>query len=150
MPSSLPGDPTRLLVAGDTHGNWLHWQRVLLPAARKHQVGGIVQLGDFRYWPMTGEGLDYLAWLSAELDEDDVRVIFLDGNHEDHKTLRQLPTRPGGIVDHGPYPLDSARPSVHLARRPLPCSWWGLLNRPAVPEAGLRALGVVQGRGYHP
>ena len=99
MPSPLPGDPTRLLVAGDTHGNWLHWKNVLLPAARKHQVDGIVQLGDFGYWPLTGEGLNYLAWLSAELDDDDLRIVFVDGNHEDHKALRKLPTRPDGFVE---------------------------------------------------
>ncbi|MGA9776510.1 MAG: hypothetical protein WBU92_11430 [Candidatus Dormiibacterota bacterium] len=56
MPSSLLSAPTRLLVAGDTHGNHLPWERVLLPAARKHRVEGIVQLGDFGYWPLTGEG----------------------------------------------------------------------------------------------
>ncbi|MDA8330353.1 MAG: metallophosphoesterase [Candidatus Dormibacteraeota bacterium] len=99
MPSPLPGDPTCLLVAGDTHGNDLHWKHVLLPAARKHHVGGIVQLGDFGYWPLTGEGRDYLAWLSSELDDDDLRVVFVDGNHEDHKALRQLPTRPDGFVE---------------------------------------------------
>ena len=99
MPSPVHGDPTRLLVAGDTHGNHLHWKHVLLPAAREHQVDGIVQLGDFGYWPLTGEGLNYLAWLSAELDDDDLRVIFVDGNHEDHKALRQLPTRPDGFVE---------------------------------------------------
>jgi predicted amidohydrolase len=43
MPSPLPSDPTRLLVAGDTHGNYLHWKRVLLQAAREHHVDGIVQ-----------------------------------------------------------------------------------------------------------
>ena len=99
MPSPLPGDPARLLVAGDTHGNWLHWTRVLLPAAPKHHVGGIIQLGDFGYWPITGEGRDYLAWLSAELDDDDLTVIFVDGSHEDHKALRQLPTRPDSFVE---------------------------------------------------
>ncbi len=99
MPSPLPGNPKRILVAGDTHGNWLHWKRVLLPAAHEHQVDGIVQLGDFGYWPLIGEGRDYLAWLSAELDDDDLSVIFVDGNHEDHKALRQLPARPDGFVE---------------------------------------------------
>ncbi|MDA8331220.1 MAG: metallophosphoesterase [Candidatus Dormibacteraeota bacterium] len=99
MPSPLPHDPARLLIAGDTHGNYLHWKNVLLPAAREHQVDRIVQLGDFGYWPLTGEGLDYLAWLSAELDDDDLMVVFVDGNHEDHKALLQLPVRPDGFVE---------------------------------------------------
>lgn len=58
MTDPIPGDPKRILVAGDTHGNWVHWQRVLLPAAREHKVDGIVQLGDFGYWPLTSDGLD--------------------------------------------------------------------------------------------
>lgn len=99
MRGPRPSDPIRLLVAGDTHGNQLHWEHVLLPAAREHQVDAIVQLGDLGYWPLTGEGLDYLAWLSAELDDADLSVIFVDGNHEDHRALRQLPARPDGFVE---------------------------------------------------
>ena len=99
MPVHIPDDPSRLLVAGDTHGNFLHWKHVLLPAAHDHQVGGIVQLGDFGYWPLTGEGRDYLAWLSSELDNSDSWIVFVDGNHEDHKALLQLPRRPDGLVE---------------------------------------------------
>ncbi|MDA8332489.1 MAG: metallophosphoesterase [Candidatus Dormibacteraeota bacterium] len=99
MRPPIPGNPKRLLVAGDTHGNWLHWKHVLLPAAHEHQVEGIVQLGDFGYWPLTGEGRDYLAWLSSELDDADSWIVFVDGNHEDHKALRQLPRRPDGFVE---------------------------------------------------
>ena len=99
MAAPLLGDPTRLLVAGDTHGNFLHWKHVLLPAAHDHQVGGIVQLGDFGYWPLTGEGRDYLAWLSSELDNSDSWIVFVDGNHEGHKALLQLPRRPDGFVE---------------------------------------------------
>ena len=95
----VPGNPKRLLVAGDTHGNYLHWEHVLLPAAREHQVGGIVQLGDFGYWPLTGEGRDYLAWLSSELDNSDSWIVFVDGNHEDHKALLQIPPRADGLVE---------------------------------------------------
>jgi len=95
----ISGDPSRLLVAGDTHGNWVHWQQILLPAAREHKVDGIVQLGDFGYWPLTSDGRDYLAWLSAQLDEHDSWVVFVDGNHEDHKALLQLPTRPDRFVE---------------------------------------------------
>ncbi len=99
MPVHIPDDPSRLLVPGDTHGNCLHWEDVLLPAAQEHQVGGIVQLGDFGYWPLTGEGRDYLARLSSALDSSDSWIVFVDGNHEDHEALRKLPTRPDGFVE---------------------------------------------------
>ena len=43
--------------------------------------------------------MDYLAWLSGELDDDDSWVMFVDGNHEDHKALLQLSLRPDGFVE---------------------------------------------------
>jgi predicted phosphodiesterase len=99
MTDLIPGGPKRLLIAGDTHGNYLHWKNILLPAAREHHVDGIVQLGDFGYWPLTRDGVDYLAWLSGELDDDDSWVMFVDGNHEDHKALLELQRRPDGFVE---------------------------------------------------
>ena len=99
MSSPLPGNPKRLLVAGDTHGNWQHWKNVLLPAAREHEVEGIIQLGDFGYWPLTGEGRDYLKILTGRLAKADLWIVFVDGNHEDHKALLQLPRRPDGFVE---------------------------------------------------
>lgn len=95
----IPGNPKRLLVAGDTHGNWLHWKHVLLPADHEHQVEGIVQLGDFGYWPLTADGRDYLKVLTGRLAKADLWVVFVDGNHEDHKALLQIPRRPDGLVE---------------------------------------------------
>lgn len=99
MPVHIPDDPSRLLVAGDTHGNWLHWKHVLLPAAHEHRVGGIVQLGDFGYWPLTGEGRDYIKVLTGRLAKANLWVVFVDGNHEDHKALLQIPPRADGLVE---------------------------------------------------
>jgi len=89
MAAPLPGDPTRVLVAGDTHGNLWHWTCVRLPAARLHQVDGIVQLGDFGSWPLTRDGADYLRALEHALAADGRWVVFLDGNHENHLALHQ-------------------------------------------------------------
>ena len=99
MPVHIPDDPSRLLVAGDTHGNWLHWKHVLLPAAHEHRVDGIVQLGDFGYWPLTGDGRDYIKVLTGQLAKADLWVVFVDGNHEDHKALLQIPPRADGLVE---------------------------------------------------
>ncbi len=109
MLTSLPGDPTRVLVAGDTHGNLLHWEHVLLPAARAHQVDGIVQLGDFGYWPLTTDGRDYLAALERQLHDDGRWVVFIDGNHEDHLALRQCSPRADGFVPITPHILWAPR-----------------------------------------
>lgn len=44
------GDSARLLIAGDTHGN-LDWIGTLCKLAARHGCQGIVQLGDFGFWP---------------------------------------------------------------------------------------------------
>ena len=109
MLTSLPGDPTRVLVAGDTHGNLLHWEHVLLPAARAHQVDGIVQLGDFGYWPLTRDGAAYLRELDHALAADGRWLVFIDGNHEDHLALRQFSPRSDGFVPITPRILWAPR-----------------------------------------
>ena len=39
MPSPLPSDPTRLLVASDTHGHWHQFQQVRLPGLDTEVIG---------------------------------------------------------------------------------------------------------------
>ena len=50
MPSPLPRDPTRLLVAGDTQGNSLPWAQVLFPAACERRVIGLSYDGTRKSW----------------------------------------------------------------------------------------------------
>ncbi len=105
MAASLPGDPTRVLVAGDTHGDLWHWTHVLLPAARLHQVDGIVQLGDFGYWPLTRDGRDSLPALERQLRDEGRWVVFLDGTPRGWLVL-DLPSL---AITHAP--ADGAAPS---------------------------------------
>jgi predicted phosphodiesterase len=109
MASQIPGDPKRLLIAGDTHGNYLHWKNILLPAAREHHVDGIVQLGDFGYWPLTADGREYVEVLTGQLAKANLWIVFVDGNHEDHKALLQLPARADGLVEITPSILWAPR-----------------------------------------
>ncbi|MCL2393849.1 MAG: metallophosphoesterase [Acidimicrobiaceae bacterium] len=95
------GATARLLVAGDTHGN-LGWLSELAALAEEQRCEGIIQLGDFGFWPdpkvlrecarvVLNEG-----WLTAVADalaSHDVWLRVIDGNHDFH---------PGALAAHPP------------------------------------------------
>lgn len=79
------GEPGRIVVAGDWHGN-IPWAEASIAGASARLAGEdsriIVHLGDFGWWPgIAGEG--YLRYVSAACAEHDVRLYALRGNHDD-------------------------------------------------------------------
>lgn len=79
----------RILIAGDTHGS-LPWALFLLDKATEFEADRIFVLGDFGYWPRWGDGRDFLFKLDHQLRKADVPLMWLDGNHEDHKALNEI------------------------------------------------------------
>lgn len=76
---------SRILVAGDTHGN-LGEMRRLFARAGDHGCHAIMVCGDFGIWPgIHGEIFQRDTNLMAE--ENDIDVYFVDGNHEDFDQL---------------------------------------------------------------
>ena len=82
------GNPERVLVAGDVHGN-LSWAKTLVKLADRHQCQGIVQLGDFGYWSHTPEGERFLDNTERALAHYNLWLVFIPGNHENHELLRR-------------------------------------------------------------
>jgi hypothetical protein len=84
--------PGKVIIAGDWHGN-SRWAASVVRATPKLLDGEpariILQLGDFGYWPRSGTGADYLNELEAACREHDVNIWWIDGNHEDHESLKQ-------------------------------------------------------------
>jgi Predicted phosphoesterases, related to the Icc protein len=72
---------SRILFAGDTHGNLSHL-RYLLEVAAKERVYTLFILGDFGYWEHQQEGVIFLDKLNAVAEKHGVVVYFLDGNHD--------------------------------------------------------------------
>jgi hypothetical protein len=77
-------------LAGDWHGN--------IPFAmsqidRIHTAGAqlIVQLGDFGFWRDDPATRKYLSRLDRRLATRDMQLVWIDGNHEDHERLNQIP-----------------------------------------------------------
>lgn len=90
------GESARLLIAGDTHGN-LDWIRTLCKLAARHRCQGVVQLGDFGFWPdqqiwrselrlvINDRWLDAVAATAAR---HNVWLRVIDGNHDAHPLAR--------------------------------------------------------------
>jgi Calcineurin-like phosphoesterase len=98
--------PSRILVAGDWHGN-RYWalnvvQRVpqLLPGEQRRLI---VHLGDFGIWP-DDDGQRYLNAVNSALSKVGAELWFIDGNHEDFSQLAQLA---GSALPDGRVPVRS-------------------------------------------
>lgn len=76
------------LVVGDVHGKW----KLLRDTIVKNKADIIFQVGDFGYWPrfngykIPGEGIYSLSDIPTDICE----IHFLDGNHEDHFSIKEL------------------------------------------------------------
>jgi len=110
------GEPERVLLVGDTHGD-LAWWRHLIQLADEHQCQGIFQLGDFGIWP-GAEGRRYLDAVESSLDAAGLTGWFVDGNHDDFDQLLALPVGPDG--------WRPVRPHLFHAPRGHRWSWQGV------------------------
>jgi hypothetical protein len=93
--------PSRVMIAGDWHGN-ASWARHVIGVAAgvlREERPLILHLGDFGVWPGQG-GRAYLDAVRGACLEHDADVRFIDGNHEDFTQLDALRIR-DGIRDEG-------------------------------------------------
>lgn len=113
----MTGDPGRVLLAGDWHGN-LAWATGCLRAAADEGCPVVLQLGDFGLWP--GREDTYLDELDRAADSAGVGIVWIDGNHEDHDSLDRWRRHadPAGLV--------SMRPHVTWATRGARWGWSGV------------------------
>lgn len=85
------GEPRRIVVAGDWHGN-NSWAISAINQAAKVLAGEsvrlILHLGDFGIWPGDA-GAEYRDSVSWALLAHGIRLWFVDGNHEDFTQLEQ-------------------------------------------------------------
>lgn len=112
----------RVLVVGDTHGN-LDWMcGVVLPHAQEAGADKIVQVGDFGFvWP--GETERGLRELSLALEEAEIDLHFLPGNHEDFDQLELLTSRAEDFSSEGHVQL---RPRVFYTGKVSAWEWAGV------------------------
>ncbi|TXH09929.1 MAG: hypothetical protein E6R04_06595 [Spirochaetes bacterium] len=88
---SEEGSPDQIAVAGDWHGN-LDWAVRALKWLHQQGIRVVVHTGDFGFWR---EGVArtelYLDGVGKVCDDLDMVVLWIDGNHEDHERLQNIP-----------------------------------------------------------
>lgn len=90
--------PKKIMLAGDWHGqNYAAKDALLL--AKKENVDLIIQLGDFGLWSGF-KGDQYLKYVTLKAAELDIKVLWLDGNHEDFTKLYAKPLDPYTALRH--------------------------------------------------
>ncbi len=84
--------PARITFAGDWHMNTA-WAVAAIHRAADEGSDVIVHLGDFGYsfYPR------FLRPVSRALEDIGMHLLFIDGNHEDHRWILRQPQRPDGL-----------------------------------------------------
>lgn len=99
-------EPATVLLVGDTHHDF-DWVRHVAHRAAALNVGAVVQVGDFGYFPGTDFGDAFLTRLRTDLGWDTLPPWYvLDGNHDNIPALAALPRDAGGfgvITEHIRY-----------------------------------------------
>ena len=143
----MTGDPRRLLLVGDTHGNG-RWCKQLARIAAANQCDAVVQLGDFGYWPHQQWGRTFLQHVADLAASSGIPWYWLDGNHENHDMLAACadPTAAPAMLE--------IRPGVHYLPRGHRWEWSGVrlgaLGGAASIDAAWRTEGVSWWRGEEP
>lgn len=117
---------SKILFAGDTHGNLSHL-RYLIKVAGWEGLDRIVVLGDFGYWEHTEEGVQFLDKLNTLLQESNVHLFFVDGNHDNVDLLREKYPH-GATLDTGSLRYGFATPvreRIWYLPRGLRWTWHG-------------------------
>lgn len=90
---SEPGQ--RVAVIGDMHGD-LPVLESILEHAHRASIQTAIQLGDFGFWPGP-HGQQYIAGVHQALDQLNMHMIVIDGNHDWHEYLQQLSAAGPGL-----------------------------------------------------
>lgn len=94
--AGFPLDPPKVLLAGDWHSNTPR-AIDLIRVARAKGCTVVLQLGDFGFWVPEPRTANHLDRIDAACVENDVTVLWVDGNHECHPVLNGIPLEPEGF-----------------------------------------------------
>lgn len=93
----------KILFLGDSHGNQNFFAAAFAKAA-EYNCDAIFQLGDFGWWPHSGNGLEFISYISYTATTLGIPVYWLDGNHENfhHLLERDWPVTDDGFWEVNP------------------------------------------------
>ncbi|MFS0885013.1 metallophosphoesterase family protein [Aeromicrobium sp. 179-A 4D2 NHS] len=112
--------PTRVLICGDWHGDTRH-AKAAIALADRVGADGILHVGDFGWSWKRDHPKTFNVPVEEELAKRDIFLIWADGNHENHKAIRDItPRKSDGFVPTG----DSGR--LFWAPRAHRWNWLGV------------------------
>lgn len=76
----------KVIICGDTHGD-LGYARRIVDYAVRNLCEAIIVCGDFGLWEHEQDGLKFTTKLSEKLLAEGIKLLFVDGNHENHDLL---------------------------------------------------------------
>lgn len=113
-------NPTWVLVAGDWHRNhFAAFPKKVIKLAQELQIDTILHVGDFGYKYGSTDAYTFEKPLHKALIEADIKLVWVDGNHENHPMLNELPRLDNGFVQTG------ARGNIFHAPRGHRWEWSG-------------------------
>ncbi len=89
-------DVNQVAFFGDWHGN-LPFAISALQNANDQTADVYVHVGDFGFWPLDKDFTKYIFGLEALLASSNRTLLWIDGNHEDHKALNEIPVNESGL-----------------------------------------------------
>lgn len=106
-------------VLGDTHGNST-WTLRALETFHDMGIDVVVQVGDFGWWPQGVSGIGpshFMLSTSAFCEAHDMKLAFIDGNHEHHSYLQ------AEVIKHDGKHLKPVELLDSVWYLPRGCSW---------------------------
>ena len=79
----------RTLIVGDTHGDTENLKSVFRMAFERN-CEKIIVVGDFGFFPNDADGIVFLKFLDFMVRDSGIQLAFVDGNHDDHYSLREI------------------------------------------------------------
>jgi len=79
-----------ILIVGDSHADY-NYIKKMYTLAIKNRCEAIIIAGDFGYWPDDNQGKQFLWHLNQLFKDKEMKLYFVDGNHEDFHHIKKLP-----------------------------------------------------------
>lgn len=112
----------KILMAGDTHGDF-HHLHYLLKVAQEEGCDRIFVVGDFGWWAHMESGVSFLAQVDLAAALKGIRIYWLDGNHDKISDLYQHYSDPKYLDPEG---FIQTHPYLHYAPRGHRWTWDGV------------------------
>lgn len=137
-------DPKRVMLLGDVHGSH-NWTRHAIEHAASNGADVIVSAGDFGHWSPGHSTYMFYRDVHAKLEEHDIILYWVDGNHEDHADIAQR--RQGS---REPMALNEDFPRIIHLPRGFRWEWWGKTWMALGGAVSVDKFNRTEGRSWWP